>query len=202
MMRLKIATIALAGLIVLPHVALATTYQIDSVHSAVEFSIRHLVAKTSGRFNDFSGTIEYDPESPGTGKVSVVIQAASIDTRNDDRDRHLRSADFFDVENHPEITYEGEITGTREGGFDVTGLLTMHGITKEVVLPVEVLGVGPDARGNQRAGFYAELGLNRQDFDINWNRALDQGGVLLGDDVTVRLAVEAVRVEAEDQGQD
>jgi polyisoprenoid-binding protein YceI len=193
-MRLKTLTIAaLAGLIVLPHIALATTYEIDPVHSGVEFSIRHLVAKTPGRFNDFAGTIEYDPAAPGEGKVSVVIQAASIDTRNEDRDKHLRSADFFDVEKYPEITYEGAVTRTTDDGFEVTGMLAMHGVTREVVLPVELLGIGPDPWGNERAGFYAELELNRKDFDITWNKTIDQGGLLLGDDVTIRLAVEAVK---------
>ena len=191
-MQLKIMTFALAGLLLLPYAAQAATYQIDNVHSSVEFSVRHLVAKTSGRFANFSGTIEFDEKTLDQGQVSVVIDVASINTDNTDRDKHLRSPDFFDVETYPEITYEGSVSKKTDDGFHVAGTLTMHGVSREVVLPVEFLGVGPGMRGETRAGFYAELKLNRKDYGIEWNKQIDKGGWILGDEVTIRISIEAM----------
>jgi polyisoprenoid-binding protein YceI len=124
--------------------------------------------------------------------VTASIKAASIDTDNEDRDRHLRSPDFFDVEKYPEITFEGKTAKKTDIGFDVTGILTMHGVSKEIVMPVEFLGAAPGMRGEHRAGFYAELKLNRKDFDIVWNKVLDQGGTILGDEVQIRISIEAM----------
>lgn len=192
-MRSRFIAVAIAGLLALPLAAEAATYQIDPAHSSVEFTIRHLVARVTGRFTEFSGTIEFDESAPQQGKVSVVIKTASIDTDNDERDKHLRSADFFDVASYPEITFEGAGGQPAEDGFEAGGTLVIKDISREVVLPVELLGVGPDPWGHVRAGFYAELTLNRKDFGINWNKSLDQGGVILGDKVTVRITVEAMR---------
>jgi len=196
-MRFRMTALALASFITLPMAALADSYTIDSAHSSIAFSIRHLVAKTSGRFTEFGGTLQFDPANPQGGSVNVTIQAASITTDNEHRDNDLRSDHFFEVETYPEITFSGQVTGTTDDGFNVTGTLSMHGVDKEVVMPVEFLGVGPDARGNQRVGFAAELEIDRKEFGITWNRNIDQGGVLLGDDVDIRISIEAVRQQAE-----
>jgi polyisoprenoid-binding protein YceI len=191
-MKLKLFALALAGVLVLPHAAAAATYQIDTTHSSVEFSIRHLVAKTSGRFNDFTGTIEFDDQHPEKGSVSVSIKAASINTDNEDRDGHLRSPDFFDTEKYPEITFTGTVAEKTDDGFNVAGVLTMHGVAKDIVMPVEYLGTGPGMRGETRSGFYTEIKLNRKEYGIEWNKQLDQGGLILGDEVTIRISIEAV----------
>lgn len=174
----------------------ADTFEIDAVHSDVTFEIRHLVSRVGGQFRDFDGTITMDPENPAGSSVRFRIDAASIDTRNERRDGHLRSEDFFAVEEHPEITFRStSIEKTGETTYDVTGILTMRGVSKEITLPVELFGVMQDPWGNQRAGFGIETVLDRKDFGIEWNQALDQGGFVLGDDVTVRIRLEAVAAQ-------
>lgn len=167
----------------------AETYQIDPVHSSVQFAIRHLVGRTAGKFTDFSGTVVYDPQAPASSSVQAVVKAGSINTLNEQRDGHLRSADFLATEQHPEITFRSTKVETQGDKLLVTGDLTMHGISRTVHLPVEVLGVGTNPRNNAPvAGFAAELVLKRSDFGVNsW---VDQAGVL-GDDVKVTLAIEA-----------
>jgi polyisoprenoid-binding protein YceI len=174
------------------------TYSIDPAHSEASFQIRHMFTKVRGGFNDFEGTVHLDPENPAESTVEFRIDAASIDTDNQDRDKHLRSEDFFWVEQHPEITFESEsIRPVSENRYAVTGTLTMRGVSKKVTLPVEMLGVGTDPWGNTRAGFSAETTLNRKEYDINWNQALDQGGYILGDDVDVEIHIEAIQQKPE-----
>lgn len=164
----------------------ADTWKIDTAHSGVDFKIRHLMSKTSGQFGTFDGTIVTDFENLEKSSVQFVIDAASIDTDNADRDKHLRSADFFDVENHPEITFVGEkFTKVGENAYEVTGDLTMHGVTKTVTLPVTFLGAMQDPWGNTKAGFEIATELNRKDYDITWNKAMDAGGLLLGENVEI-----------------
>ncbi|MGD2115277.1 MAG: YceI family protein [Acidobacteriota bacterium] len=178
--------------------ATTRTYAIDPAHSEASFQIRHMFTQVRGEFNDFEGTIRMDPESPAESTVRFRIEAASIDTDNADRDKHLRSEDFFWVEKHPVITFESEsIRPVGEGRYAVTGTLTMRGVSKRVTLPVEMLGVGTDPWGNTRAGFSAETRLNRKEYDINWNQALDQGGYILGDEVDIEIHVEAVEQKPE-----
>jgi polyisoprenoid-binding protein YceI len=169
------------------------TYRIDKAHSEAIFQVRHLVTKVRGRFTDFEGTIDYNEGNPEQSSVNFTVQATSIDTAEPDRDKHLRTADFFDVEQHPTITFRSKRI-TRRGGdnFDVTGDLTMHGVTKEVVLPVAHLGKAKDPWGGERVGFEAETTLNRKDFGLNWNAMLEAGGFLVGDDVKVSLQIQAV----------
>ncbi len=198
-MRIKLCALALMACVFAPWAADAVPYEIDASHSSVEFSIRHLVARTSGRFTDFAGTIHFDPEKLDEGNVEVTIQAASIDTANEERDTHLKNADFFDVEEHPEIRFVGETATKTDDGFDVTGTLTLLGVEQEVTLPVEFLGAGADPWGNDRAGFYTELKLNRKDFGMNWNKGLDHGGFILGDDVKVRISIEAMYAKPEEK---
>jgi polyisoprenoid-binding protein YceI len=172
----------------------AETYKVDRNHSDVVFEIRHLVSKVTGRFGEFDALLIVDKANPAGGKMDFTINVASIDTKVPDRDKHLRSADFFDVEKFPEIRFRStKIVPAGTDRYDVTGDFTMRGVTKQVTLPVEVLGVGKDQRGNERIGFEVDTKLNRKDYGIVWNRALDEGGVVLGDDVRVRIALSMVK---------
>lgn len=174
-----------------------TTYNIDKAHSEVTFQVRHLLTKVRGRFSDFDGTIEYDEEHPENSKVNVRIQAASIDTSEKDRDTHLRSGDFFDVQTHPTLTFTSRRI-TRKGtlGFDLTGDLTIHGVTRPVTFDVNFLGKAKDPWGNERIAFEAETTINRKDYGLNWNAALETGGFLVGDEVKISLSVQAVPAKA------
>jgi polyisoprenoid-binding protein YceI len=173
------------------------TYSIDTVHSNVGFKVRHLVSKTGGEFTEFDGTIIADFENLGASSVEITIQASSIDTENEKRDEHLRSADFFDVEKYPEITFKSsKITKIDGDSYAVTGTLTMHGVSKEITLSVDFLGE-ITAMGGTRAGYELNTSINRKDFGISWNRALDAGGFVLGDDVEVDINLEVIKQEAQ-----
>lgn len=172
------------------------TFFIDTVHSNVGFRVRHLVSKVSGEFTDFSGTIVAEFEKLDASSVEFTVQTASIDTRDEKRDGHLRSADFFDVENFPEITFKSsKITKVDGDTFVVAGTLTMHGVSREITLTVDFLGE-MTAMGGTRAGYELTTTLNRKDYGVSWNRALDAGGFVLGDDVEVNIALEVVKQEA------
>jgi polyisoprenoid-binding protein YceI len=169
------------------------TYKIDKSHSEAIFQVRHLVTKVRGRFTDFEGAIDFNDANPEQSSVHFTINATSIDTAEPDRDKHLRSADFFDVEQHPRITFRSkQIVKRGSETYDVTGDLTMHGVTKEVVLPVAHLGKAKDPWGNDRIGFEAETTLNRKDYGLTWNAALETGGFLVGDEVKISLQIQAV----------
>jgi polyisoprenoid-binding protein YceI len=189
------AVIALMGLASAASAA-PLTFDIDKVHSQVGFSIRHFFSKVPGQFKDFSGTIQVDQSTPAASSVEVTIQAASISTENEKRDAHLRSPDFFAVDSFPTLTFKStKVAPAGKDKYRVTGDLTMHGVTRPVVLEVELLGMGEVGIGGQsmgtKAGFDATTSLNRRDFGINWNKTLDQGGVLLGEDVAISLHIEA-----------
>ena len=170
------------------------TFGIDPVHSSVGFKVRHLVSKVSGSFKEFSGTIAGDPKAPEGASIALTIKAASIDTLNADRDKHLNSPDFFDAAKFPEITFKSsKITPKGGDKFEVTGTFTMHGISKEIVVPVTFGGLAKDPWGNERAGFSVTMTLNRKDYGITWNKVLDAGGMMLGDDVEVSIELEAVK---------
>ncbi len=171
----------------------ATKWSLDPAHSQLEFGVRHMMLSTvKGLFTDVSGTIHYDDGNLEDAVVEVEIPVESIDTRNADRDGHLKSEDFFNVEKHPAITFKSrKVTGTPES-FKVTGDLTIRGTTREVVLDAELLGGGEDPWGNQRLGFKAETKINRKDFGLTWNQALETGGVLVGDEVRISLEVQGV----------
>jgi polyisoprenoid-binding protein YceI len=172
----------------------AEPFVIDKKHSEANFKIKHLMSSVTGSFNDFAGTVNIDRNNAAASSVEFTINAASIDTDDADRDKHLRSADFFDVEKHPHITFKSSrVTAKGKDEFDVAGILTMKGISKMVTLPVTFLGWAKDPWGNQRAGFEIETKVNRKDYGITWNRALDAGGFLLGEDVKISLAIEAVK---------
>jgi polyisoprenoid-binding protein YceI len=170
----------------------ASTLQIDRSHSEVAFQVRHLLSKVRGRFTDFSGTIEFDEVNPQNSRVEVAIGANSIDTADADRDKHLRSADFFEVEKYPTIAFKStSVTHRGSESYDIAGDLTIHGVTKQVNLPASLLGKALDPWGNEKVGFEAELTLNRRDFGLHWNAALETGGFLVGDEVRVFLSIQA-----------
>ncbi len=170
----------------------AEIYDIDSEHSEVGFRVKHLVGKVPGRFTKFSGTIDFTPGKPKIWKVDAAIDPASINTDNEKRDNHLRSADFFDVAKYPAMTFKStKITIDKSELIKLYGELTMHGVTKPVVLNLEIGGTITDPWGNQKAGFSAKGEINRKDFGIVWNKTLDSGGLILGDDITVNIELEA-----------
>lgn len=196
-MRKVALALVLGALSVLPAKA-ADVYNIDSSHSEVSFTVRHLLTNVRGRFTDFSGVVNLDPAKMTSSSVAFAIKATSIDTANADRDKHLRSADFFDVEKFQEITFKSTaIAAAGKGRYKVTGDFSMHGVTKKMTLVVTFLGTAKDPWGNERAGFETGTILNRKDYAINWNKALDNGGVLLGEDVTVSINIEAVKAKPE-----
>ena len=183
-----------AALFFTPALAQAATWKIDPNHSSVRFEIRHFFSKVQGQFNQLSGTIDYDPAKPTESKVETRIVTTSIDTNNEKRDDHLRSADFFDVATYPELIFTSTKVETTKDGLKVTGDLTLHGVTKPVVLDVIVMGMGthPNIPGGQVAGFSARTKIDRKDFGIKWNKVFDSGDSLLGDEVDIALEIEAV----------
>jgi polyisoprenoid-binding protein YceI len=169
------------------------TFTIDKSHSEVLFQVRHLVTKVRGRFNDFGGTIAFDPAHPEHSSIAFTINAASVDTAAPDRDQHLRSEDFFAVEKFPALTFvSSRVTKQSEEQYDVTGTLTIRGVAKEVTLPVVYLGEAKDPWGNARAGFETEITLNRKHYGLLWNAALETGGFLVGDEVKVTVSAQAI----------
>lgn len=196
-MSRRLALAAAALLAASPALA-QETWTVDKAHTEVGFQIRHFVTKVRGRFTDFSGTIVADPAKPAASSVEFTIKAASIDTASEGRDKDLRSPNFFDVEQFPDITFRSSaVKAAGKDLYEVTGTLTMHGVSREITLPVSFLGSVPtkDRQGREgaKAGFETQLTLNRKDFGIVWNRVLDTGGTMLGDDVQVSINVEANR---------
>ena len=189
-----VLAVGLAAAVTLPAAAETATYTVDKAHSEASFQVRHLVTKVRGKFADFAGTVVMDDAKPEASSVVFTIQAASIDTDVADRDQHLRSDDFFAVEKHLEITFKStKIERTGDHAYAATGDLTMRGVTKRITLPVTYLGEVKDPWGHVKAGFETAITLNRKDFGINWNKALDQGGVLVGDEVEVSISIEALK---------
>jgi len=194
MIRRFVAGSALALLVAGP-LGAAETYVVDKSHSEATFQVSHLgISKVRGRFSDFEGKINVDRAKPDVSSVEFTMKAASIDTNEPKRDGHLRSPDFFDVEKFPTITFKSNrVVKKSDTLFDVTGTLTMHGVSKEVTLPVTVVGFVKDPGGNERVGFETKTTLNRKDFGLLWNKTLDGGGLLVGDNVDVTVTIEAVK---------
>ena len=171
------------------------TYAIDPAHSSVHFSVRHLmVSNVRGEFTKVSGTVNFDPEKPETSTIEATIDATSISTRDQQRDGHLKSPDFLDTEKFPAIAFRSKKVEIVSGGGKVTGDLTIHGVTREIVLDVE--GPTPEIKdpwGKQRIGASATAKLSRKDFGLTWNAALETGGVMVGDEVKINIDVEFVR---------
>lgn len=169
------------------------TYQIDKAHSEAAFQVRHLLGRVRGSFSDFDGVIEFDPDAVESAAVRFTIQASSITTNEPARDAHLRSNDFFAVDEHPTLTFVSRaVTPKSVAEFDVTGDLTIRGVTRPATIAVTYLGAAKDPWGNDKVAFEGETTLNRKDFGLTWNAALETGGFLVGDDVRVSLSVQAV----------
>ena len=177
-----------------------TKWSIDAAHSGVTFTVRHMVfTKVRGRFLKHRGTIVLDDANLEGSSVDVEIDAASIDTGIADRDAHLRSPDFFDVEKHPQLRFRStRIVNVGDGTLRVIGLLTIRDVTREVILDAETAGRGTDPWGNERVGFAAKTTIDRKEFGLTWNKVLEAGGVLVGDRIDIELDVQAVRAAAQD----
>lgn len=188
-------TSLLALALLLPTMAAAdpAVYRVDADHSGVNFKIRHFVSSVSGRFRDFDGVIRYDKEKPAASSVEFTVKAASIDTASNDRDEDLRSKNFFEVARYPTLTFTSTRVVPKDADtLEVTGNLTLHGVTREITFPVQLLGT-VSAPGGEKAGFEANFTVNRKEFGITWNNILDSGPVL-GDQVQVSIEIEANRL--------
>lgn len=182
--------------------AAPVTYTIDKPHTEVGFDVRHFFSKVHGRFNDFQGTIVFDEQDPAKISVDASAVTASVSTDNEKRDGHLKTADFFDAEKFPTLTFKStKVTAAGKNKYKVAGDLTLRGVTKPVVFDVDFLGAGSVGVGGQswgtKAGFVATTTINRKDFGINWNKQLDNGGLMLADEVTLTLNIEANQVQEE-----
>ena len=190
---IKKFSLLLLPLLILSQISMAETFQVDTNHTQIHFSVQHLVVfKVRGNFTDFTGTIEADPKTRTLTAAQATIQTASIDTRNEKRDKHLRSADFFDAENYPEITFKSKKVSGSGDNITMIGDLTMKGVTREVVLKGSFLGTTTGPMGNLRAGFEASGEVNRKDFGLNWNKVTETGGVVVGDEIKIGLEVESI----------
>lgn len=171
--------------------ASATTYKIDADHSTVGFKIRHLIGKVSGRFDRYQGTFVYEKGNPKVWKTEATIEAASINTNTPKRDDHLRSPDFFDVQKFPTLQFiSTKVTDVKGDKAKLHGNLTIHGVTRPVVLDFEFLGEGKDPWGNELGSALATVTINRKDYGLTWNEAIETGGVLVGDEVEITLEIE------------
>ena len=188
--------IAIALFVALPVLAHADTWQIDPAHTNVEFSVRHMmISNVKGQFQKTSGTIATSGTDPASAKIDATIDATSINTRVDKRDAHLKSPAFLDVDKFPTITFKStKVEADGAGKWKVTGDLTLHGVTKPVVLEVEGTGKPiTDPMGNTRAGASATTKISRKDFGLTWNQPLETGGVMVGDEVAISIDVEAIK---------
>ena len=174
---------------------LTGTYTLDPAHTRIGFVARHaMVTKVRGSFDEFAGTAVLDGANPANSRVEVTIEAASIDTRNAQRDEHLRGNDFLAMKEYPKITFAS--TGVRQAGettFEVTGDLTIKGVTNQITIPFEFEGAATDPFGNQRVGFEGSVTINRRDYGVTWNAALEGGGVLVSDKVTLEFEISAIK---------
>lgn len=172
------------------------TYQIDVVHSKIGFGVKHMVIATvEGNFKKFNGTIQFDGENVQSLQVEVTVDVNSINTDNEQRDNHLRSPDFFDVAKFPTATFKSKKVVERDGKFILVGDLTLKGVTKEIEIPFTYNGKIIDPWNNERIGFEGETKINRKDFGLNWNKTLQNNSLLVGNEVTIKLHVEAVKMK-------
>ncbi len=170
------------------------TYVLDPSHTQIGFVARHaMVTKVRGAFEDFTGTATVDGASPESSTLEVTVQTASINTRNEGRDAHLKSADFFEVEKYPTITFVGKGFDVAGGVVNVTGDLTIKGVTKPVTIPFEFAGAAKDPFGNERIGFEGSVTVDRRDWDLTWNVALEAGGLLVSEKVVLEFEVSAIK---------
>lgn len=174
---------------------LTGAYTIDPAHSRIGFVARHaMVTKVRGSFNEFEGTVDFDGENPANIKVQVTIDAASIDTRNAQRDEHLRGNDFLAMDTYPQLTFVATTARETGDGLELTGDLTIRGVTRSITVPFSYEGSATDPFGNLRVGFEGSVTINRKDYGVTWNAALETGGVLVGDKVVLEFEISAIKV--------
>jgi polyisoprenoid-binding protein YceI len=196
-MKSLLKSVVAAAALAVPSLALGATWEIDNAHTHAQFTVKHMmVSNVKGEFGKIAGTVNIDEKDITKSALDVTIDASTLDTRNEGRNAHLKSADFFDVANHPNLTFKStKVEKAGEGKLKVTGNLTIRGVTKPVVLDVE----GPTAEmkspfdGSARIGATATTRLNRKDFGLNWNKAMEAGGVLVGDEVLVTIEFEGIK---------
>lgn len=190
MYRSKFLVLAGVAALIAGQPLVANDYQVDQAHTNVGFRVAHMViAKTTGSFNDFDASFHFDPMDLSSFSLTATIQADSIDTNNGQRDNHLRSADFFDVANHPEITFQSTAISMMDDGYVVTGDLTIRGMTKEIELPITITGP-VEIRGNNVIGISGRATIDRHDFGVSWSRSLDNGGLVVADEVEIEIDAE------------
>ncbi len=192
----RLASLALFSFVFAVSSAFAQEFEVDASHSNVGFAVRHFVSRVSGEFRDFNGKFEFDAKKPETAKGSFTVAVSSVNTNNEKRDGHLKSEDFFHAEKHPAFTFVSK--SFRKAGknkFKMAGDLTLRGVTKPVTFDVEYFGSAKDFENNDRLGFAAKTKINRKDYGINWSKTLDNGGVVVGDEVEINLQIEAAAVK-------
>lgn len=179
--------------------AFASTYDLDPAHSGASFKVRHMmISNVHGKFTGLKGSVDYEPGKPAATTIEATISAATVDTGEPKRDEHLKSPDFFDVAKYPSLAFKSKsVTKTGDNKYNVAGDLTMHGVTKPVVLDVETTPEVKDPWGNSRFGASATTKVNRSDFGLTWNKALETGGVMVGDDIEITLELELVKRKAQ-----
>lgn len=192
---MKLAGFAVAAALSISGIAGAATYRIDSAHSGASFKVRHLmISNVRGEFAKVTGTVDFDPTNLEESRIDATIDATTINTREAKRDAHLKSPDFFDTAKYPAITFVSKkITKAADNQYKAVGDLTMHGVTREVTLDVEATPEIKDPRGGARLGAAATTKINRKDFGLNWNRGLETGGVVVGDEVEIVIDVELIK---------
>lgn len=190
MSKVKLGILLSVGILFFNPTLFAANYKIDPQHTTVSFKVRHILTPVQGYFRQFEGTFDYDPEKPEIWKTEAAIQAASIDTNVEARDKHLRSADFFDVEQYPAMTFKSTgVTDVTPTSAKLNGVLNIHGVEKPVTLDLEIHGVVTDPWGNTIASFTGTTKINRKDFGMAWNQVLETGQFLVGEEVTIVLDV-------------
>jgi len=192
MTKMGLAVLAVAGM---AQAALGSTWQLDADHSAAEFGVKHMMVSTvKGQFSKVAGTVSLDEKDPTQSKVEATIDATTVDTRNPKRDAHLKSKDFFDVAKFPRITFKStSVKQVSKDHFQVAGNLTIHGVTRPVTLDTEVTEPAKDPWGNTRRGLHATTKIQREDYGLKWNQALEAGGVLVGSDVSITIDGEMIQ---------
>jgi polyisoprenoid-binding protein YceI len=186
------SAVLLATGILFASLASAEEYAIDKAHSSVGFTAKHLmVSKTSGVFKDYDGIVKFDPNDLAGSKIEVTVKAASIDTRNDQRDGHLKSPDFLDVEKFPTISFATKSIAKEGDKYNLTGDLTIKGVTKEITVPAEISGPVNSPFGGTVLGIVSTFKINRQDYGVNFNKTMDNGGLVVSDDVNIDVVIEA-----------
>lgn len=193
MKKSSFSLVSIACLVMLCGQIFGGAYKVDPSHSDIGFSIRHMFTNVKGQFKTFDGSFSFDESNKTLQDISFTVKAASVDTNNSKRDEHLNSPDFFDTAKFSDIQFKSEVVKMTKGHYLITGPLTLHGVTKMVTFKANYLGTAKSPWGLETASFSAQSTILRKDFGMNWNKALDKGGVLVGDEVTLTIEIEAVK---------